>query len=122
MKIQINTDHNIKGSEALSAWIIGEVESALDHVIDRTTRVEVHLADENGGKGGQDDKRCVMEARLEGWQPVAVRENAATLELAVQRASHRLAQMIESSVESLRDNRRHPAHSNLAGSIPAKNL
>ena len=120
MKIQINTDHNIKGSEALSAWIIGEVESAPDHVIDRITRVEVHLADENAGKGGQDDKQCVMEARLEDWQPVAVRESAATLELAVQRASHKLAQMIESRVESLRDNHRHPAHSNLAGSMPAK--
>ena len=30
------------------------------------TRVEVHLGDENAGKRGSDDKRCMMEARLEG--------------------------------------------------------
>jgi hypothetical protein len=30
--------------------------------------VEVHLSDENGKKGGSHDKRCMMEARLEGHQ------------------------------------------------------
>ncbi len=33
--------------------------------------MEVHRSDENGSKSGQNDKRCVTEARLEGRQPVA---------------------------------------------------
>lgn len=37
------------------------------------SRVEVHLSDEDGKKGGQNDKRCMMEARLDGRQPAAGR-------------------------------------------------
>lgn len=115
MQIQVNTDNFTKGSDAQSGWISGQVENAMKHVVDRITRVEVHLADENAGKGGDYDKRCVMEARLEGCQPVAVRENAATIELAVERAAHKLARMIESNVQTMRDARRQPTHPDAAG-------
>ena len=64
MHIQINTDGNIEGHEALATQVSSEVESALKHVSDHITRVEVHLSDENSDKkGGNDDMRCVMEAR-----------------------------------------------------------
>ena len=60
------------------------------------TRVEVHLGDENGRKSGQDDKRCMMEARIEGRHPIAVTEHAASLDRAVKGAAGKLARMIES--------------------------
>ena len=50
MQIQINTDHNIKGHEALAAQVRGVVESALSHLSDHITRVEVHLSDESSHK------------------------------------------------------------------------
>ena len=66
MQVQINTGHNIDGHETLLARFRHVVESALIRFSDRVTRVEVHLSDENGQKSGPDDKRCMIEARLEG--------------------------------------------------------
>jgi hypothetical protein len=40
----------------------------------------------------------VMEARLEGRQPVAVTHQAATLDQAVEGAAHKLARLIESTL------------------------
>ena len=77
MQIQINTDHNIEGHEALTAHVSDLVESALSQFSDHITRVEVHLSDENSDKKhGNDDMRCMMEARLEGHQQVAVTHHA----------------------------------------------
>lgn len=50
MQIQINTDRNIDGNEALAAYVRGETEHALSRINDHITRVEVHLSDENSDK------------------------------------------------------------------------
>ncbi len=103
MQIQINTDHNIAGHEALASHVSGLVENALNHVSDHITRVEVHLSDENSNKGGENEKRCVMEARLEGRQPVAVTHQATTVEQSVEGAVHKLSRLIESTLGRLHD-------------------
>ena len=103
MQIQINTDHNIEGHEALAAQVSGVVENALSRIRDHITRVEVHLNDEDSDKGGQNEKRCVMEARLEGRQPVAVTHQAETLNQAVDCAADKLARLIESTLGRLHD-------------------
>jgi hypothetical protein len=72
MRIQVHTDHNIEGHQALADQVSGVVERALNRVSEHITRVEVHLSDVNGDKSGPTDKRCMMEARLEGRQPVPV--------------------------------------------------
>jgi ribosome-associated translation inhibitor RaiA len=108
MQIQINTDRNIEGREALAAQVSSVVESALSRNSDHITRVEVHLSDENSDKkGGNDNMRCVMEARLEGRQPIAVTHQAATLDQAVDGAAHKLTRLIESTLGRLRDQRNH---------------
>ena len=70
MQIQINTDHNIQGYESAAASVGAKVETALRRFSSHITRVEVHSEDENASKRGGDDKRCMMEARLEGHPPV----------------------------------------------------
>lgn len=105
MKIQLNTDVHIDGNEALAAQVSATVEQALDRFSEHITRVEVHLADENGGKNGQKDQRCMLEARLEGRQPVAVTEHAATLEQAVQGAAQKLAHLLDSTLGRLHEHR-----------------
>jgi len=102
MQIQINTGHNIEGHEALAAQVSQVVESALSRVSDHITRVEVHLNDENSDKHGQSDKRCMMEARLERRQPIAVTHLAATLDQAVNGAADKLTRLIESTLGSRR--------------------
>jgi len=107
MQIQINTDRHIEGHEALAAQVSSVVESALSRISDYITRVEVHLSDENSAKkGGNDDIRCVMEARLEGRQPSAVTHQAATVDQAVDGAAEKLIRMIESTLGQLRDQKR----------------
>jgi ribosome-associated translation inhibitor RaiA len=98
MHIQINTDHHIEGHEALAAWATGEIKAALSHHGEHITRVEVHLSDENGHKSGSKDKRCVMEARLQGRQPLAVTHHAPTLYQSVSGAADKLNHLIESTL------------------------
>jgi ribosome-associated translation inhibitor RaiA len=107
MHVQVNTGAHIEGREALATRVHGAVESALGRVSDHITRVEVHLSDENGSKRGQDDKRCVMEARLEGRQPVAVTHEAATFEQAIDGAADKLTRLIASTLGRLHDKRGH---------------
>ena len=97
MYIQINTDHNIEGYQALNAQVSSVVENSLSRFSDQITRVEVHLSDVNSNKkGGDDDMRCMMEARLKGRQPVAITHQAATVDQTVDGAADKLVSLIES--------------------------
>jgi hypothetical protein len=103
MLIEVNTDNHITGSAELTAEMEATVESALSHFNKQVTRVEVHLGDVNGKKGGEDDIRCVMEARLEGRPPAAVSHQAATLSDAADGAAAKLKAHLESILGRLRD-------------------
>lgn len=105
MKIQINTDANIHGTEAFAAQVSASVEQALEHYKEHITRVEVHLSDESRGKTGPHDQRCMLEARLGGRKPVAVTDHALTLEQAVHGAAEKLARLIETNLGRLHDRR-----------------
>lgn len=96
MQIQVNTDHHVDGHEALTRHVTSSLETALHRFSDHITRLEVHLSDENADKSGEHDKRCVLEARFEGRQPVAVTNHAATVEAALTGAIHKLTSLIES--------------------------
>jgi ribosome-associated translation inhibitor RaiA len=104
MQIQINTDRNIDGREALTDHLRGVVESALSRFSEHITRLEVHLSDENSDKkDGNDAMRCMLEARIEGRQPIAVTHQAASLDQAVDGAAGKLTRLIESDLGRLRD-------------------
>jgi len=101
MKIQINTDNNIEGSDELTQQTQAVVESALERFAQQITRVEVHLGDENSSHKSGTDKRCVMEARLEGMQPVAVTDQAENMEQAVNGAADKLEKMLKHTLGRL---------------------
>jgi len=103
MKIQINTDHNIEGSDELTEQTQAVVESALERFADHITRVEVHLSDKNSSHRGGIDKRCVMEARLEGMQPLAVTDHAETTEQAANGAADKLEKLLDHTLGRLSD-------------------
>jgi len=105
MKIQLNTDVHIDGTEALAAQVSATVDEALERFSEHITRVEVHLSDENGGKSGQQDQRCVLEARLEGRQ-------------AVHGAAHKLARLLDSTLGRLHDHREKASDLPLSGTEP----
>ena len=101
MKIQVNTDHNIHGDEATIEQVEATVEATLEHLSEHITRVGVHVSDENAKKGGSTDKRCMMEARLEKHQPIAVAEEAASLDKAVEGAAHKLKRLLDHTLGRL---------------------
>jgi hypothetical protein len=102
MHIQVNTDKNISGHEAL----VQSVEETLYHVLarftDQLSRLEVHLSDENSAsKSGVIDKRCLLEARLAGREPTSVSDLALTIEQAVNGAAHKMVSLLESDLGKL---------------------
>jgi ribosome-associated translation inhibitor RaiA len=118
MKIQINTDDHVDGSEDLAAQVSATIEQAIKRFSEHVTRVEVHLSDENAGKSGQRDQRCMLEARLEGRQPVAVTDQAATVEQAVHGAAQKLAHLLDSTLGRLHDHREKTSGLPLSGTEP----
>jgi ribosome-associated translation inhibitor RaiA len=90
MTIQFNTDNNIKGSEELRKPLIAAILEELSRFSAQITRLEVHLSDEDGPKNGLNDKRCMLEARLEGRQPIAVINHGNNHEQAVSGAIEKL--------------------------------
>lgn len=97
MEIHVNTDRNLEGSEALVQMVEADVQSTLEHFADRLTRVEVHLRDENGEKDGVgDDKRCVLEARPSGMQPVVVTGSGHSFEQAWHDAARKMQSLLKS--------------------------
>jgi len=106
MNIQINTGHNIQGNKALIAKFSDTIKSALIRMSDHITKVEVHLKDEDGDKKGKNDKRCMIEAHLEGRQPIVVTEHADNLNQALDGAIEKLISMIE-SIRGRQHDQRH---------------
>jgi len=111
MQIRLNTDESIMGSEGLARHTEELVRKTLDHFAGQITRVEVHLSDVNGGRAGEKDKRCMMEARVAGLQPIAVSEQADSVHQALDGAAHKLKRSLEGALGKLADRKHHPAPS-----------
>lgn len=103
MQIQINTDHNIEGYEALAEHVTHVVEKALSKKSEHITRVEVHVSDENSNKSGLHDKRCMMEARLQGRAPLSVTHHAESLHQAIDGAAEKLVRVVNSTLDRMHD-------------------
>lgn len=106
MQIQINTDNNLPGSKALAERTERELRSALERFAERITRLEVHLSDVNSDKGGENDKRCLIEARPAGRQPLSVSAQAPSIGLAISGASDKLMQALDTLFGKLDNSRR----------------
>lgn len=72
MNIQLNSDNHLSIHQEFAEKIKDILSSELDRYSEFISRIEVHLSDENGPKRGTDDKRCLLEARMEGRSPIAV--------------------------------------------------
>jgi ribosome-associated translation inhibitor RaiA len=105
MQIQVHAGARTGGGGALIETVTGMMEAALGRFAGHLTRVDVHMSDENGSKGGR-DKRCVVEAHMEGRKPVAVVDNAENMKQAVQGAIDKLVRMLDSTVGKMNAHRR----------------
>lgn len=103
MQIHVRTDHHVSGREAVATHIEGLINGSLGRFSDQITRVEAHISDENGpGKGGGDDIRCVLEARVNGRPPMAVTNNAGTVHDSVAGAVDKMETMIATAIDKMK--------------------
>ena len=105
MQVHVRHGSEVEASGAFADHVTEVVEGTLGRFQHRLTRVEVHLADENGTKKSKDDMRCTMEARLEGRDPTAVTHHAATREQAVAGAAQKMERLLDSTLGKLNEHR-----------------
>ncbi|MBC7859335.1 MAG: HPF/RaiA family ribosome-associated protein [Burkholderiaceae bacterium] len=107
MQININSDSTIERNAGLDQHVQSVIGSAIARFQDSITRVEVHLSDKNSQKSADGDNRCMIEARLTGYQPIAVSDHDATLHQAIAGAADKLKRAIDSALGRLQDGKRH---------------
>ncbi|KTD71539.1 HPF/RaiA family ribosome-associated protein [Legionella tucsonensis] len=101
MQIQFNTDSHINGHQQLEKDVENQLLKALGRFDEHITRLEIHLGDENSHKSGQKDKRCLLEARLKNYQPIAVSDHAPSIQQAVTGAIDKLKRMLDGTLQRL---------------------
>jgi len=95
MTIQLNADKNLTIHQEYEEKIKDLLNEGLSRYTDLITRLEVYLSDENGSKDGLADKRCLLEARITGKDPVAVTNLGNTYDLALNGALTKLKSTLE---------------------------
>ena len=101
MQVHVHADRQIQGGESLAHWVEQETLQRLARFREQVTRIEVFLSDENASKPG--DKRCRMEARPAGRQPVGVTADADKLADAFTGAMEKLARALDNDLGRVKD-------------------
>jgi hypothetical protein len=104
MFVQVKAGGDTHLTEHWKSDIETIVEWNLDRFEDRVTGVEVFISDETSGKkDGEGDKRCVIEAKLAGMEPIAVRTFAPTYDAAVIDCAEKLRRKLDHDLGRLAD-------------------
>lgn len=102
MTIQLNADHNLSIHEGFGDKLTATLQDDLSRFSEHITRLEVHLSDENGNKEASGDKRCLLEARLEGKQPIAVSGNGNNYEQATDDAIKKIKNALDTIIGKMK--------------------
>ncbi len=103
MIVQVNTDKNITSGERLTTIVTDEINASLDRFSSHISRVEVHLSDENAAKTGENDKRCLIEARIEGRTPIAVTNFDDSVEASLSGAIDKMISALDTTFGKLKN-------------------
>ncbi len=102
MLIQVNTGSQTHGTADLTRGVQTLIEDKLGRFAERITRAEVHLTDENGtGKAGGNDKKCMIEVRMAGMDPISATDHAASHDQALRGAAGKMQSQIETILGKL---------------------
>jgi hypothetical protein len=117
MQVQVNTGNGIENKETLERWAADYLNETLARFKQEITRIEVQLSDETSIRKGAANKRCMMEARLTGHEPLAVNHYAETQDLAFRGASQKLIHLLEHTRGKL-DRHEHRARETIRKDAP----
>lgn len=92
MKIDIRA-HGFTLTDGTRQHIGWRLAGMLAHAGNAVSRVVVRLSDINGPRGGV-DKRCGVELRLKGAQPLVVEDVQSDLHVAIDRACERIGRSL----------------------------
>ena len=99
MNIEIRTDKNIRNSDRLITYVRDELNQEFQRHSERITQFSVHISDENGDKGGDDDIQCMIELKAAGLKPVVVKHRAKNIDLSLHGAIERVKRSLEHTLE-----------------------
>ena len=105
MLIEVNTDHNIRGTQSLIIQVKSIIQEKLEYYSNDLTRVIVSFSDLNGDKQTPVDKKCVIETRVEHRRPVAVSSESSHLLLALDEACDKMNHLLKTMMDKKRDSR-----------------
>lgn len=105
MTIQINAGDHVENNERATEYFTELVMKDLDHYAEYLTRVEVHFADINGAKSGPQDKKCTIEARMRGRDPLAVTAQDEKIEKAFNSALGKVKASMRTIVGKMQEKR-----------------
>ncbi|MCU0711337.1 MAG: HPF/RaiA family ribosome-associated protein [Pirellula sp.] len=106
MQILINTDNHINASDAFNEKVAELLRERFRRFDDRITRIEVHFNDENSSaKSYGNDKRCVLEVRMNGMNPLAVTANTSEVMSSLRSAIDKMRSQIDSTLGRLEEAR-----------------
>ncbi|HYD74730.1 HPF/RaiA family ribosome-associated protein [Ramlibacter sp.] len=106
MQVLVNTSNGIENKDSLERWASEFLNDALARFGHDVTRIEVQLSDTNSSRSGSHDKRCMLEARIAGHEPVAATHHAPSQDEAFRGATQRLTHLLERTLGKL-DRREH---------------
>ena len=106
MLVQVNAGNGVENTEALQRWATDHLNETLERFQQDITRVEVQLSDENHGKAGAADKRCMLAARLAHHDPIAVSHHGESQDEAFRGAARKLLHALDHALGKLRDHHR----------------
>jgi len=116
MQVQVNTGIGPQKHVALERWAEGYLKDTLARFALEITRIEVQLTDES--KKGAADMRCMMEARLNGHDPLAVKHHGQTQDEAFRGAAQRLVNLLDHTLGKL-DRHQHRQRGTIRKDIDA---
>ncbi|MGY3055589.1 hypothetical protein ACVWYG_003810 [Pedobacter sp. UYEF25] len=103
MTIQLNADKNLTIHPEYEAQMSEKLEKELQRFSEHITRLEVHLSDENGSKDGQEDKKCMIECRVEGKPPMATTDFGNSYDQALNGAVSKLKNALTTMIGKLKE-------------------
>ncbi|KTD23220.1 HPF/RaiA family ribosome-associated protein [Legionella londiniensis] len=103
MQIQINPGNQVHGYQYVAKEIEAQLTKKLHRFEGYITRIEVHVEDDHQ-KTGENDKRCLLEARLKHHQPVVASDTAPSYKEAINGAIDKLKRALDSTIGRLSNN------------------
>jgi ribosome-associated translation inhibitor RaiA len=107
MYIQVNAHNSLTAPARLQSWASEELERSLSRFSAKLSRIEVYLSDENQAKEGGNDKRCSIEAKLDGFPMMAVAHQGDTIGEALMGATEKLERILDKKVGKLQHHKGH---------------